>query len=227
MRAVRRYGLAPVFGPRLFLAGGMNRSGSTLLYNAARLMLLDQVGAENLGYGWISDWPNLERRRYLLVKLHELDLDLAAAAHVVFYSFRDVRDVLASAQRVWGQKPTAEAATHQIAQHRHWSSVADLVVRYETLLDDRAVMLERLARVLGAANIDVEALGAALDRLDGAPAEGPAGAYDPVSLLHPGHRTDGRHGSWIGALDPVLVRRIEREHRDWFIENGYALTENG
>jgi hypothetical protein len=46
-------------------------------------------------------------------------------------------------------------------------------------------------------------------------------AYDPVNLLHKGHITDGRHGSWKGVLPDGCVAAIEKEFRGWMALRGY------
>lgn len=220
-RGAVRYHLNPLRLPQIVLAAGMNRSGSTLLYNAARLMLSERGP---LSCGWIDDWHSLERQPTMLVKLHDFEPDLVSLSGAVFYSFRDVRDVLASAQRIWNIAPTAESAAYHIAQYRSWIKAADLVVRYETLIADQDTTLRRLARVIGAGSADTRAIAAALDAMRFEGASDGTKPYDATNLMHRGHRTDGRHGSWEGALDTGLVREIEAEHRDWFVANGYPLT---
>lgn len=218
-------GMPLVSPPQLILAAGMNRSGSTWLYNAARLLLMTKYPDGNgLSYGWVGDFKRIPKeKRCVLVKLHEYEVDMVALSDFVLYSYRDVRDVLASAQRAWGAAPSLTAADRHIEQCRAWTKVANLVVRYETISEPTPV-LQQLAQALDIKSADPSALAQALDRLsyDG---DGPKGAlYHGENLMQPGHRTDGRHGSWVGALDGALVREIERKHRDWFRQFGYPLS---
>jgi hypothetical protein len=227
LRASLKLGVPLISPPRMILAAGMNRSGSTWLYNAARLLLMTKYsGSGGFSCGWIDDFKGIPKKRCMLVKLHEYDVAMVALADVVLYSYRDVRDVLASARRVWGAAPSLVAADHHIEQCRAWMEVADLVVRYESIAEPMPV-LRQLAQVLDVKSADLTTLAQELDRLS-YDSGGPKGAlYHGENLMQPGHRTDGRHGSWVGAVDQPLIRQIEDKHRDWFRQFGYPLSSGG
>src|SRR5262245_15346631 len=74
----------------LVLSAGMPRSGSTWLFNAARLLLRQTVAPDELGSGWVGDWARLPKRPWLLLKVHEYDAFLARRARAILYSYRDV-----------------------------------------------------------------------------------------------------------------------------------------
>jgi hypothetical protein len=202
---------------RIVLSAGMPRSGSTWLFNAARLLLRRAEG-DGLSSGWVGDWPSLQQGRTVLLKLHDFDAPLVRRADVVLYSYRDVRDVLASSKRKFGTPPSVEAAKRLLEHDRRWRQAARLVMRYESMLADPAAVVKELAEVLEIRNVNSAAVVEEIRALD---ASATAGGYDRETLLHPGHVTDGRHGSWDGWLDGDLLRQVETECGDWMTANGY------
>lgn len=205
---------------RMVLSAGMPRSGSTWLFNAARLLLRRSCGGD-LASGWVGDWYQLPRRRTLLLKLHDFDPFLARHAHVVLYSYRDVRDALASSRRKFGIEPMPDLARRWIQDDRRWRSTAHFVLRYESMRENPAEALARLAAVLQAGDVCPEEVLAELATLQ--PAGDSPHPYHPETLLHVGHITDGRHGAWQGWIAPEVVRQIETEFAEWLRANGYPL----
>jgi hypothetical protein len=204
----------------IVLAGGMPRSGSTWLFNAARLLLRDRGG---LSSGWIADWHSLPTAPTVLLKVHDFDPLLAKRAVVVLCSYRDVRDVLASSKRMFDTAPTLAEARRLLDQDRRWRRSAHLAMRYESMLADPQAVVTDLATVLKVGPCDAAAVVAAVDRLSRG-TDRTAETYDRETLLHPGHVTDGRHGSWAGWLDRELVARIEGACGAWLTDNGYPLN---
>src|SRR5210317_631864 len=102
----------------LILAAGMQRSASTWLYNAARLVLTSSPSvAEKFSCGWIGDWQQIPKQNYMLIKIHEFNKSLADQSKYILYSFRDIRDVIASGMRKFGWIPSLEVADNLINQH--------------------------------------------------------------------------------------------------------------
>jgi hypothetical protein len=119
---------------RVIVAAGPSRSGSTPLYNVARL-LLEREGP--LTAGWIEDIVE-PVQGVLLVKVHEWHSGLAHRADAVLTCHRDLRNVarsLAAMGWLWGfNKPGASVFDHIgkiVRLHRQWSSVAAIDLRYE------------------------------------------------------------------------------------------------
>ena len=85
---------------KIVLCTGMPRSGSTWLFNAVRLLLQSEA-AEVCSY-WKGDFDALKFLRsagpekILLLKIHRHSPVLEKKAAVIFYSIRDIRDVIAS-----------------------------------------------------------------------------------------------------------------------------------
>lgn len=204
----------------LVLANGMMRSGSTWLYNAARLILGASV---DLTCGLAVDVTDYTGT--VLLKTHEVGRELLARADVVLYSYRDIRDVLASRFRFMGTVPTMGAADRLIAECDTIEPIADYAMRYESMILDPLTEVELIAGAVDA-RVDASAVVSELDELRRCPVETDNGKpYDALTLYHPGHVTDGRHMSFAGQLPSEFVGNIQHRHAGWLERHGYPLAE--
>ena len=211
--------------PLLVLSAGLPRSGSTLLYNLLRLTLIHLLDPEeDLSFGWIEDMRNRPFGDCTLLKLHDHEEDMTSRSDLTVYSYRDIRDVLASQQRMFGTPPSLNLVDHWIAQHNKWIRSAHIKIRYEDFGSERqSQLVEEIAHHLGFVdNVVPHKVIAQLIKLPNTPAT--SKRYDPETLLHPGHITDGRHGSWRDQLERELVTAIETKHGDWLTCHGYEIT---
>jgi hypothetical protein len=208
----------------IILSAGMPRSGSTWLFNAARL-LLRAAGVPELSSGWIGDWSSLPKAERLLLKVHDYDGHLARHAPIILYSYRDIRDALASSQRKFGTEPTLALARRWLRSDERWRAKAGVVLRYESMLEDSLQSLCNLAEALAVPHVDLDEVCAQLRHLERQSATDDPDSYNRETLLHPGHVTDGRHGTWAQWLSPELVGQLEREFADWFRANGYPCGQ--
>jgi hypothetical protein len=141
----------------LVLAAGMPRSGSTWLYIAVRLLACENAAAPiDVACGWVDDIEKLPDAPVCIVKLHDFEAQLASRANCVVYSYRDVRDAVASMARKSQTELTAELARHVIHQHECWLSVASYVLRYEDMVLDQQAELRRLQAVLDVQAVPLE-----------------------------------------------------------------------
>jgi len=208
----------------LIIAAGMPRSASTWLYNAARLVLCTNVEIDrNLSIGWIRDWARLRDTPYRLIKAHNFQPVFVERALFTLYSFRDLRDALASMKRGLDREPSVKLADALIKQYYQWSEKADVVVRYETMLENREQTIRALADLFGISGIAPVAIIEQLDSLAERSKEQKSRTYHNISLYHKHHITDGRHGSWVDTLDSSFVKHIEEKYRSWFEANGYSI----
>lgn len=131
----------------LVLSAGMPRSGSTWLYNALRLMLAQRFASPGaLACAWVGDIDRLPAEALCrLVKLHEWDGALAGQADFVVWSYRDLRDAMASQHRKFGGALSLQFADYLVRQDARWSARADHVMRYEDMLAQPRHELQRLA----------------------------------------------------------------------------------
>jgi hypothetical protein len=201
--------------PSLVLVAGVPRSGSTWLYNAARLILASsgRVRAgwiDDIDLGCASDIPTL-------AKIHEFDSATAGAADIVLTSRRDLEQIAASALRfAWAKThdELIEFLEGVVAKHEAWGAVSDLEVTYEQLTRDPGATVKRIARTLSVPiqSDQADDVAQTLTRLR---FDGPPGTYDPVTLLHPKH---------VGETRPELPAKTRQEIRrrfaDWLARFG-------
>lgn len=205
----------------------MQRSGSTWLYNATRLLLMHSPLTRKItGYGWIGDLSRLPQKRIMLIKIHDfsekmLHLDLPK---IILYSYRDVRDALASIKRKWNHEPSLALADRLIQNDHQWRSHADFIMRYESMINDQQGTLRDLSNMLNIVDdANIQGIVAEISALHYENPGDKKPQYHMENLLYKNHITDGRHGSWKGILDDTLLEQILRKYHEWFIRNNYPL----
>jgi hypothetical protein len=144
---------------------------------------------------------------------------------IVLYSYRDLRDVLASSKRIWNQEPSLDFASHLIHNDLLWRRHADFIMRYEAMIHDQNAMLEKLASFFKIRDVETGEIMSRIGHLNYDNAGKKNQVYHMENLLHKGHITDGRHGSWKGAIDIHFVKLIEDKFREWFVQNDYPLSD--
>jgi hypothetical protein len=168
------------------------------------------------------------------LKLHVFDASLVDRARIVFYSYRDIRDAIASQQRRFGGRATMKWADDFVDRHEVWMNRADYAMRYERMLHIKDAIVAELVEVLRARQIlpseaefrapDPRAIIEDIEHMnyDSPGSRNPY--FNEVTLYHPAHFTDGRPGSWAGTLNPVLVSEIEDKYRWWFAKYDYDIA---
>lgn len=204
----------------LILSASMPRSASTWLFNVARLAL-SKVDGLDLGSGWIDELETFSKHDVVLVKIHNYDEDLMKKAAGITYSFRDIRDGMASMKRKFGVEPDMNLVDSTIKSDVAWRRKASVVMKYEDFLVSKTGFVEQTLGMFGIEGLDIEGLISELDGLVAGSNLSELTGHDSVNLLHPGHVTDGRQGSWDGVLDPAFVKEIEKRYDWWLHENGY------
>lgn len=208
----------------LIVSAGMPRSGSTWLFNAIRFLL--NRSDQPLLACWIDE-RNEETERHarnVLIKIHSPSEALASQAEAIFTSHRDLRDVALSAHEMgWAPEPTAmmEVASAARAAHDFWAPRSKLDLNYGDIISRPVRCVKSIAAALDTATDDAEAQSIvdAIARLASSRAKDEG--HDQVSLLHHGHRIDGRAGRWIGKLDIEVARAIEEANKDWLTRYGF------
>ena len=205
---------------KLIVAAGMPRSGSTWLYNAVRL-LLENTGLLDIGAGWIGDFNTFKNHDVVILKIHNYEPVIATNAALIFYSYRDVRDALASFKRKFGDEPSLAQARAFIENDTKWREKASFIMKYEEMIAAREKTLGDIARCLEITDANLAHIEQDIDTMNYARGGLKNDTYHLENLLHKNHITDGRHGSWKGCLSDGLVTQIETELKDWLLCNGY------
>ena len=208
----------------IYVCAGMYRSGSTWLYNAVRLVL-EEAGVVDLSAGWIAERSKILTHKNAVLKIHEFDAHLAVKENIVLTAHRDLRDIAASLQRKF-KNFSMETVRETVEWHAQWARVAVYDLRYENLLTDRMAELRKVAAHLRLPTAATEKLPyeAILQKLEGerfTEKRSTAQRFDAVNLLHDGHITDGRHGSWQGVLSEESTAAIESQYKEWLRARGY------
>ena len=211
----------------IYVCAGMYRSGSTWLYNAARL-ILQHADVPDLGAGWITEKGVILRHQNALIKIHSYDSELAARADVVLTSHRDLRDVAASLFRKFKVEFSTEPIFETMQDYSRWAKIAAYDLHYERLLVDKMAELRKVAAVLklpqhAAAALPLEKILSEIGSERFTEDRSTARGYDAVNLMHEDHVTDGRQGSWKGFVPDNIVRAIEAEFACWMHQNGYLV----
>lgn len=210
-------GLAPTM--QTIIAAGIPRSGSTWLFNAVRL--LEKYKYENVYCAWIDDHEDV-KCDVRLIKVHDIDEKYISEANLVFCTHRDLRDIVVSlCSMSWLREDEMLSAASNIRRiHEFWSAQSCLDLSYEKIVFDPIGSLTSIARAL---DVRVsEGLIREIERAIPTKTELSCRDYDVVSLLHPGHVTDGRPGRWVEQLSPVIAEEIWRCHADWLQARAYT-----
>ena len=217
--------LEPTHVPEYVIAAGAYRSGSTWLYNAARLAIA-LAGHSVYGRFYDGTYDPENPAKWHVVKVHRFEDEVLEVARLVLTSIRDPRDIAASAVRrglIEGTPDAVEAFVQEAVfdGYERWRPHAALAMRYEDLRGGSSrPILSRLLEVLApceVSGVSVEQLERELEALR------PGSHYDRETLLWPNHLTDGRVHGYASTLSAAAVARIESRFGEWMTVNGYSV----
>lgn len=211
----------------LYVVAGMHRSGSTWMFNTVRLALM-MAGRDV--YATTAEPPALYDKDnpapFHVVKTHAYRSSLARDAAYVMSSKRDLRDIAASMVRLGKlpnePEPLLDFLQGEVKRLDQWRTYARLVGTYEEMIRDKVEYTRLLLRgldIAGGATLvsrEVEALQVPSRE---------AKTYDPVTLLTPGHITDGCAGGYKDTLSQEVVEAIEGRFMYWLEQEGYVARE--
>ncbi|KAK9868184.1 hypothetical protein WJX84_006116 [Apatococcus fuscideae] len=218
----------------LIIAAGPERSGSTWLFNAVRLLYED--AQQPLDSYWMTHvtTKKLHQRghrqpgsHHILVKTHgwSNNWDTSSADHILL-THRHLSGVLRSYQRVGWAFDIPES---YIQEHQQWKAVAHADFAFEEIIQQPLVELQKLAQQLSL--LEQVDLGRVQSKLDGlqAPASGPP---DPVSKLWPQHMSpevsqqlaarSGLVPAPAGAASSQQAGRLQHRFPTFFEQYGYS-----
>lgn len=202
---------------KIIFSDGMPRSGSTLVFNIARLILQSDPDRK-LSTGWVRDARRLPPADIYLIKTHGLNPVDAWRASRIIYSYRDPRDALVSHARKFGTVPTIDTCRQWIRDFDFAKKHAHLMLRYETAMSDLPRTIDRIAGLLKMP-VDTREIA---EGLPGDPAK--RRGQDKETLFFEGHRTGTEAGDWREVLAPALQSQISEEFGPWLELHGYAAA---
>jgi hypothetical protein len=205
----------------LVISAGMPRSASTLMFNYLRIILESECEGD-FASGWIEDVGELDGKKMLLLKVHDVNRVLAIRASHIFYSYRDIRDALVSQSRKFGSKPSLEKVKSWIEQYEFAERYADDMFRYDELISSPKTVISSMTNTLGI-NVSADEV---LKKLSKELVEynqrfPNSGAYSKSTLLHENHRTYTEDGEWKNILDKDFLEKLMRQFGWWFERAGF------
>lgn len=164
----------------LIVVAGLKRSGTTWVYNVARVALTHAdvehtAGGDELYHTW-------DRESVLLVKTHWWHEGLATSADVILSSDRDVEHAHASLEHLLGREVTGRELAKVVEHHRRWDAAATWRMTYDDLAERPAATAKGLVAALGL-DVDPDAVLREVESL-----RLPATGQDPVTMLFHNHR---------------------------------------
>lgn len=199
---------------KVIYADSMPRSGSTLIFNALRLLLESDPECD-LQSAWVRQARSLPRANTYLIKIHGMNVIDAWRASKIVYSYRDPRVALVSMCRKFGGEPTIGSVRIWMRDFAFAQERADILIRYETMMKDVAATVEDLANLLG---IEADAEKMADDL---AKTLKSGSAPDQKTLLHGDHATGTKDDDWRDYLPEELKAQISAEFGPWLEKHGY------
>ena len=204
-------------GKRLIIAGGIPRSGSTLLFNILRQVELE--AGERLASGLGDDVLNIPDVDVMLIKTHTITRFYRENADDIYYTYRDLRTALVSAHRKFGTKLSI-LSLEEWVRDMHWlSTTRKRRVRYVKYEDLRNItyQIHLIDRCMRGNAFDV----LAKVRIAMQPV---SGSYSTTTLLHHDHFTHTGDEDWRIILPKELQEEINQQYEWWFNIYGYSLT---
>ncbi len=201
---------------KLVLIAGIPRSGSTWMFNVVRLLLQKQG---QLTSGWIEDFDTTQLpQTTTLIKIHEFDNSLSQQADFIFTSRRHLVEIAASITRMgWTTHnlQTIQFLESILSQHQNWASLSHYEMDYQNMVNDHAAEIINIAATLGIA-VDQEESQHIAKTISKLQHHGPAGTYNPDSLLHHNHVSDS-----TDSIPEALIQTIETKFKPWLHRYGY------
>ncbi len=232
---------------------GMRRSGSTLQYQIATDLVTRRGIGEGLGYVLPEDFEKLAQEhggdgRFKIVKTHAF---LPAAGPLLrrgqakgLYSYRDIRDVIVSLMTMQNV-PFAHLRDQGmiyalLKEYDDWLQAGNILVsRYESMVEDLAGEISRMASFIGVRLEEGEAetmateysLERQKERINQFSSEqlvetSVGTKVHPTMLLHHNHISSGRQGRWQQVLSRSEVALVEHIARDWMRDRGYPFSQS-
>lgn len=204
---------------KLIYSAGMPRSGSTLLYNIIRLILSSKY-SDKLSHGWIEEVNEIPKGEVYLIKTHHLNRMMTWRAFKTFYTFRDIRDVLVSRQKMFKKEPSIEIVRFYIQQDQIAKKYADKVFSYDLLTNETIKVTNEISE-----SLQISVKSDQILKLLPNPASVSTlkSGHSKQTLLHKNHVTGTKKLEWKDVLSDNLIRQIHNEYDWWFLENGYKI----
>jgi hypothetical protein len=207
---------------RRVICAGTFRSGSTWLFNVVRIIF--KINKYNFKSGFCGIFPPFVSNN--IIKTHDYFPYLISQNTLVITSFRDIREIAASAARskIDLKEKVPHLTNHStenilfflekiILQYEKWKKYSSLDIKFYDILYNKKNTISKIANTLKQkVNVDeifnhVEGLKSPLDN-----------APDPVSLLWPSHITDPERTKKYYPLDQECIEKIKKLYPQYILD---------
>jgi len=227
-RVIRRKVVKRAPKPRRIVIGGMHRSCSTWATNAVRLLTIAAGKSFKQSRG-PATFKGLKPAQVHIIKAHRYTPAFKPAFLIV--TMRHLFDAVTSELRMGLQggmdayrrfgiddERTVQRMDYIVSRSYEWVRVADVVMRYEDIVEDKVWHIEWLAETLyPGVTIDAEAIDTELEAIPGRVTVDRTQPY----MMSPGHVTGVGVGGWRKHMpDDLLAFMIDR-YSNWFKVHGY------
>lgn len=217
--------------PQRIICAGLNRSGSTLAYNATRLILERAHGKEHVYTCFVDDYEPSKTEQFHVIKAHSAESVAALDADTLITSYRDIRAVAGSFIRMgWVQSRASHidaTLDNYIKNLCYLREHADLCLRYEEFARNHRNIIKPLIELLHILPDNRIAELVERDLIELKPVrENPSGdlrTAEPRSMLHAGHIGAVDNERAIQLLDDDMRTHIEQRYAFWLLTNNYAV----
>ena len=200
------------------LSAGIMRSGSTMIYNVLRQILLIKYG-DGLAAGWQNDMANPPVGDFYLIKTHNIAPFFEANPEHIFFTYRDLRVVEVSMNKFFGTPLSAEAIGYYILEYYRARENGATTIKYEELIKNPKSYILAIANSLKI-NVNVDAICDKVLNLK-PPIDGVE--YSKETLLHPEHITGTKDDEWRKLMPDEMQNKIRQDYAWWFEKCGYPV----
>lgn len=203
------------------ICAGMHRSGSTWMYNAVRQIYLNQ--GYNV-YGCFANKYDFENKTDIhVLKVHEYKESVIKTVNYFLLSYRDVRDIAASAIRrnlISENIDEILAYTDNVIKREYepWKKLARYEMRYEQMYQSKIDMVSEIAKAI---NMPIQDATKIKNDIESLKPPSTQEDFDEENQLHCNHITNGIPGSYITTLSKEMIAAIENRHGKWLKDKEY------
>lgn len=209
--------------PNTFIVCGHMRSGSTLIKKLVAAILKEKYEVNNIDF--IEEWePFLHKIRTgckNVIKVHhcndELESLVKSGDAIAIYSYRDPRDTVVSAMRMFNLTPREAglALKYNLRDHgNRWENLPGVIIlKYEEISKNIPILVTTLSKQLGA-DLNQQQINLIADSHS-------REAIKKSRTLAPNHVGDPDRSSAVKVLDKARISRIEEILSSWMEDHGY------
>ncbi len=207
---------------RLILVAGLNRSGSTWLYNCVRLLLQSKYDVYAC---WVKDYDPSNPKGVHVVKLHAPDDKLNLHTDEIYTSRRDIREIAGSMMRMgWLSHDKVQEYLDWLTSfvHPFWFNCSRMEIDYSEIKSGKRLLVEKIGHSLGI-HLDAKQAQMICIQLE---ALHPGTSFDAITQLHPNHISSRIMEDYTELLGKKLMNEIAVRYRDWLVRFDY-ISEAG